>query len=269
MTDDELDQLLDLAAKRFTARAPLPDAGRGLRGLARDVAGFRGGTYRPAPWWDAVTRARPKLDSLSRWVLNQPDSMDALRRWAETSSDLDRAPAEPLDFDQLAELGYHHASPRDGAAGMAECDQAHEPLAIVGARVFGCLLHQTGHPVSAAFWWRFAAGDQDRIAAYCLYLLYLGRGDLHQAQAWFEDAIPAQSAPRSGIAPLENFPRLLDACVGSAEVHDGRDHQPGAGVRRAVDRLVEASAHQGDDQGIAARPDRELARSLAEMAGHH
>jgi len=266
VTDDDLDRLLALAAQRFTSPGPVTDAGKGLRRLASDVARFRSGTYQPAPWWDAVARARPKLESLCGWVLNQPGAVGALRRWAETSSELDRPLGARLDFEQLAYLRPDGEFPLRGAAGDGSGQR--EPLAIVGARVFGCLLHRTGHPVSAAFWWRFAAGDQDRISAYCLYLLHLGRGDLHQAQAWFEAAIPRSGEPhedRGGVAPLENFPHLLNVCVGNTEVQAERE-RPTDSIRRAVDRLVEASAREGDDEGIAARPDHELAEILADMA---
>ncbi|WP_042420142.1 hypothetical protein [Streptacidiphilus anmyonensis] len=270
MTDEELDMLLAVTARRFTARDRSPDAGDVLRSLTQDLAGFRSGSYQPAPWWDAVSKAPVKLDSLSQWVLHQPGAAEAVRRWAETAPNTEFAGPEQLDLDDLAQIEASLASPAPTTlpGELEDADAEHAPVAVVGARVFACLLHQAGHPVSAAFWWKFAAGAQDRTSAYCLYLLHLGSRDLHQAQIWYEQALPRLGAAEQSPAHLENFPQLLDSCAGSRGLLTTRTRRPGPDLQASLQRLINVSERAGYDQGIAARPDRELAQTLAEYAGN-
>ncbi|WP_052434461.1 hypothetical protein [Streptacidiphilus melanogenes] len=269
MTGEELDMLLAVTAKRFTARDRSPDAGDVLRSLAQDLAGFRSGSYQPAPWWDAVSKAPVKLDSLSQWVLHQPGAADAVRRWAETAPTAEFADTEQLGLDKLAQIEVSLAPTSTAPyGGPHDAEAEYAPVVVVGARVFACLLHQAGHPVSAAFWWKFAAGAQDRTSAYCLYLLHLGSRDLHQAQIWYEQALPRLDTTEQSPAHLENFPQLLDSCAGSRGLLTTRTRRPGPDLRASLQRLIDASEREGCDEGIAAPPDRELAQTLAEFAGN-
>jgi len=59
-----------------------------------------------------------------------------------------------------------------------------EDLNEVGARLFGCLLHQLNRPQGAQIWWQFAAGAGDRLAAQCLALQHASHGDDTDAGAW-------------------------------------------------------------------------------------
>lgn len=53
-----------------------------------------------------------------------------------------------------------------------------------GARVLGCLLFLAGCEDSARFWWQYAAGAGDPIAAYSLCLHHRAAGELEDADWW-------------------------------------------------------------------------------------
>ncbi|NUK54495.1 hypothetical protein HRW23_35140 [Streptomyces lunaelactis] len=57
-----------------------------------------------------------------------------------------------------------------------------------GALQFACLLNLAGCREAAQFWWQFAAGAGNPTAAYCLYLLHLGRGERRDAEHWADQA---------------------------------------------------------------------------------
>ncbi|MFE0061409.1 hypothetical protein [Streptomyces sp. NPDC059003] len=57
-----------------------------------------------------------------------------------------------------------------------------------GALHFGCLLNLAHRPDGALWWWQFAAGAGNAIAAYCLYLFHLLRGELRDAHHWAAQA---------------------------------------------------------------------------------
>lgn len=64
-------------------------------------------------------------------------------------------------------------------------DRGHTDL--VGAVVFGCLLHLAGMREGARFWWQYAAGSgraRTAPAAYCLFLDHSRRGEHHDARVW-------------------------------------------------------------------------------------
>ena len=265
MTEDELDQALAISARRGWPQAPASggplDQAEGLRRLAVDLDRHRAGTYRQPAWWTGALRARTKLESLSRWVINQPSAALELGRLADYPTD------------------YPTAGPQ------LPCAE--------GARVFGCLLHLTGHDESAQFWWRFAAGAEDKVSAYCLYLLKIQHGDLRQAQIWFEIAVPggvqhtypyphapapastsqaAGYSPAATPPPLDNFHLLLSvfarksACYGTTAV------LPDDLLRAEVERVVaceESTDCVPQHQGLKAEapPDEALTATFAAFAG--
>ncbi|NUK85751.1 hypothetical protein [Streptomyces lunaelactis] len=49
-------------------------------------------------------------------------------------------------------------------------------------------LNLAGCREAAQFWWQFAAGAGNPTAAYCLYLLHLGRGERRDAEHWADQA---------------------------------------------------------------------------------
>lgn len=50
-----------------------------------------------------------------------------------------------------------------------------------GARVLACVLHLAGREDSARFWWQFAAGADDNLAKFCLFLHHVALGEIHEA----------------------------------------------------------------------------------------
>ncbi|MFD7734161.1 hypothetical protein ACFV6F_27740 [Kitasatospora phosalacinea] len=76
---------------------------------------------------------------------------------------------EPSAYDWLVSLDSDRIDPRGGL-------------------VFACLLHLTGQPIEAQWWFQFAAGAGDRTATYCLYLHHVRKGELREAEFWFQQA---------------------------------------------------------------------------------
>ncbi|MEU1668582.1 hypothetical protein ABZ547_34375, partial [Streptomyces sparsogenes] len=138
MTD--IDQLLADAAPPVSEHRF--DVAAGLRRLAREA-----GYILPGPEVQRAPQAGQMLSAVARWWLTRP----------RAAAHVDRLVAE-LDEDCPA--------PYDTTT----------PLDVHGAQIFACLLHLTGHPESAQFWWELAAGAEVRGAAYCLHLHHISRG---------------------------------------------------------------------------------------------
>jgi hypothetical protein len=72
-----------------------------------------------------------------------------------------------------------------------------------GALVFGSLLHLTGRDQACRFWWQFAAGSGNHLAAYCLYLHHGRAGRDKDAEHWRAEA----KELRAGTRPAVSSPR--------------------------------------------------------------
>ncbi|MEW1912546.1 hypothetical protein AB0442_29615 [Kitasatospora sp. NPDC085895] len=70
-----------------------------------------------------------------------------------------------------------------------------------GALVFACLLHLSGEPEEARWWWGFAAGAENPTATFCLYLHHAHRGELREAEHWFLQATRQETGTRGAPAP--------------------------------------------------------------------
>ncbi|MDH6221676.1 hypothetical protein [Streptomyces pseudovenezuelae] len=196
------------------------DVAAGLRRLAADAA-------RRTPTTDVThaAQAGQRLSVVCRWVLNEPDAAAHVAKIAEGP---DRGPMTEDELD------------------------------VDGALVFACLLHLTGHPESAQFWWQLAAGASSRAAAYCLHLHHLCLGESRRARHWFHqlthsmaDTAPPDAAFLDG---LEIFARYV-------RVNGSRAHPPTGRLENEVERLA-ARAHCSV---IVARPDRQLVARLQEF----
>ncbi|MGW3077835.1 hypothetical protein [Kitasatospora sp. NPDC001132] len=223
-----------------------PGFAQALRQIAADVARHRAGTYQEPEWWHDYNGARLGLDSLARDAICGPKAATLLSRFA-------------------------HEESRTCTVFASGADTADIEIEIEGARVFGCLLHLAGHPVSAAFWWRIAAGAGDQRAAFALYLQHLGVGELDQAQWWLAQACQAAdghgTAMESGLPPMPDYYRTLPTVMGPWRTSE--NSRPTASLAREVGRLVEHTDVVGTDiAGIARRPGPGLASRLGELAGH-
>lgn len=175
-------------------------------------------------------QAGQRLSVISRWVLNEPDSAVRMGRIAQDSERGAFGPDDQMDVD--------------------------------GALVFACLLHLTGHPESAQFWWQLAAGAGSRAAAYCLHLHHLRLGEVREAQHWLHQLMQSTSgcaAPPDAefIEGLEVFARYVRASGSGASAPTGR-------LESEVDRLASLSA---GSSVIVCRPDRRLVERLHEFTG--
>ncbi|WP_409239343.1 hypothetical protein [Streptomyces sp. PA5.6] len=79
------------------------------------------------------------------------------------------------------------------------------------ARMLGCILQLGDVPDAARFWWQFAAGADDHIAAYCLALQHQSLGE-EAAAAWWMDQTPgATDADEHLSAEPDQIPRICRA----------------------------------------------------------
>ncbi|MFB7600806.1 hypothetical protein [Streptomyces sp. NPDC056160] len=96
------------------------------------------------------------------------------------------------------------------AAFAADYDEA-------GARTFGCLLYSLDKRESATYWWRFAAGAGDALAAHLLAAHHAATGPSADSRAWWAFArllgfrpdrhVPQPVRHRTELAP--NFTREI------------------------------------------------------------
>ncbi|MFG2823852.1 hypothetical protein ACGFX4_31055 [Kitasatospora sp. NPDC048365] len=208
----------ELLVRRLRAAPPGPaDAPAGLRRLAADAGRRAEGGQRPPHWWDKREHVRDTLEKVSRLVINEPMAAGNFSRLARSDD---------------------------------------SPIERQGARVFGCLFYLTGHPVRAQYWWRFAGGADDRTAAFCLYLHHLYRGELREAQLWYEQASRMEA---TGPDAANLFAAMAKIAQNAAP--------PTERLAQEVDLLVTTSTHDHGEAGIAAPPTERLAETLNRFAG--
>ncbi len=118
-----------------------------------------------------------------------------------------------------------------------------------GALQFACLLNLGAHPEGAQFWWQFAAGAGSAMAAYCLYLLHLRRGELRTAELWAAQAIDL------GMTP--DYP----GCPGTPR-QTSNEPVPLPALRAVVENLY---AESDSDYGTIPQPDSRLADQLRRL----
>ncbi|MFI6862789.1 hypothetical protein ACIBKZ_23320 [Streptomyces sp. NPDC050421] len=198
------------------------DVAAALCRLAADAA-----QTAPTPEITRSAQAGQRLSVISQWVLNEPDAPERMGRIAEDSDHGAFETAAHLDVD--------------------------------GALVFACLLHLTGHPESAQFWWQLAAGAGSRASMYCLHLHHLRLGEAREARHWYHQLMESTSetAPPDAtfIEGLEIFARYVRTTGSGASAPTGR-------LESEVDRLASSHTCSG---GIVRRPDRQLVKQLHEF----
>ncbi|MET9648353.1 hypothetical protein AB0K71_05280 [Streptomyces syringium] len=224
MTPASIDDLMtDVAVPTTAAHAFDPAAG--LRRLAAEAA-----RPRRAPELAQARLSRQRLGVVCRWVLHEPNAA--------------------AHVDRLAR-GQSSPSPQ----------RAEDFLDIEGALIFACLLHLTGHCDSAQFWWQLAAGAGLRAADYCLHLHHAGRGELREAQHWFNQANREPS--EAGAPPVDGLFNLLSVFTQYVRRHGSNaSGVPTKSLEAEVDRLASSGGC-----GIVSRPDRRLAAELYEFTG--
>ncbi|MFF3275993.1 hypothetical protein ACFYWU_34405 [Streptomyces chrestomyceticus] len=202
------------------------DIGAALRRLAADAA-----QAAPTPDMARAALAGQRLGVVSRWVLNGPGAAGHV--------------------GQLAEA--------EGAGPHAALEE--EEVDVAGALVYACLLHLTGHPESAQFWWQLAAGADSRAAAYCLHLHHLHLGESREARHWYHQLTHSMTDETS--CPDDAFIEGLEAGAHYVRANGTMDKGPTGELEEAVDRLAARSSACP----IVPRPDRRLADRLHQFAG--
>lgn len=245
---DRVDRLLARARPRRTATDDYP---RVIRRVAHDLAALRRGEYELPAWWTHHSRARLGLDSLVRSVLTE-EALAMVADLAEQDEVTDR-PAQlqhPIDVSEI-------------------------DAEIAGFKTFGCLLYLAGHPTSAAFWWGMAAGAGDQLSATFTYLLHLQRGELRQANRWFQEAHSSFDLPAGagtippGVPDMAGYMRTLPALL-LVPWSSPENAEPTDQLAPEVERLV-VRAGPGDApviDGVAGRPGPRLATQIEQLASH-
>jgi hypothetical protein len=219
-----IEQLLANIGEQAEVRRRPIDVGAALRHLAEDAG------YVPPPSrvWETngkvppVSRARHQLSAVVCSVLDQPGAAGHVEELAsaigEDGPDETCGPLEDLDID--------------------------------GAQVFACMLYQADHPESAQFWWQLAAGAGHRMAAYCLHLHHLARGENAEADHWLRQLLSSLGAEDAMVEFMGRF--FL------------RRHRPAVPAREpALTAEVERLATREDtDCVLVCRPEREIADRL-------
>ncbi|MER6366621.1 hypothetical protein [Kitasatospora sp. NPDC001527] len=138
-----------------------------------------------------------------------------------------------------------------------------------GGLVFGCLFDLTGRPYHAQWWWQFAAGAGESLAAYCLYLHHVRAGELRDAEHWFhqatrlgEDTAPQPLQPTAPDVPgYPHLAVLLAPPIPDATALPSPDpalREALAGLPGAVDEMC----------GPFTLPTGDIAHQLQELATH-
>ncbi|MGW5442735.1 hypothetical protein [Streptomyces asiaticus] len=135
-----------------------------------------------------------------------------------------------------------------------------------GAVILGCVLQLAAREDSARFWWQFAAGAGNTIAAYCLYLHHLALGEGPAADCWYRQLVP----DRHTRAPAEHEVLMHRMDLGL------EGQEPTATVRmtvlpeaaEAVVRYVPTAIEYVDDVDLPLPTDG-FAEHIEELAGAH
>ncbi|MFJ8045471.1 hypothetical protein ACIRBX_33685 [Kitasatospora sp. NPDC096147] len=226
--------------------------GDALRRISANVGAFHRYDHDRPAWWYEYTQARLQLDLMARQAIAGPTAIKLMARFA------DRDEHDPYEVQA-----------RNAVFSEEDLDTE-----ISGALLFGYLLHLAGHPVSASFWWKIAAGAGDRDAAYAMHLHHLKRGETADAVQWYLESC---ATPEGGGGPVPpSTPRVAGyhrAVPALAEQRPRRQECSAEVIAEMVNSLVVCgdSARSDDDagqfDGIAERPDRRLAPQLADLAG--
>jgi hypothetical protein len=229
------EQVLAAAGQRLRARQPAFDVVAGLHRLARD-AGY-------IPVTDtvpSVSQALRDLEEFVSWSLDQPGAATHVERLAVA----------------IAEPPYK----------LLTRDQDTLEVDLDGAHVFACMLYVAGHPESAQFWWRFAAGAGNSASAFCLHLLHHGRGESAEADHWRDILLH--------LVDLDDDPDVEKTFVTAVATFAAytRRHRPPTPVTPILDAEVRRLATRDDMDGrcrLVCRPDAGLARRLQDCARSH
>jgi hypothetical protein len=157
----------------------------------------------------------------------RPAARRSLRRRPAPSRTADVTAADPAVLLQRVKcLCETVLRDNDVVTHMAAFDRDYDEE---GARVFACLLYILDRRDSALYWWRFAAGAGDPLAAHLLAVYHAAVGPLPDARVWYA------FARFLGYRGEEHRPQPL--CVSTASPQRLRTHVPASHeLQRFVER---------------------------------
>ncbi|MCX5346076.1 hypothetical protein [Streptomyces atratus] len=142
---------------------------------------------RPPRVQDDPTRSAPADTSTppsfspQRQRSTRPAIRRGLRRRPLPVVTRDPADQPAAALDHLRRLCETVLSAEGAAVLMAAFDHDYD---ATGACAFACLLYILGRHDSALYWWRFAAGAEDALAAHVLAVYHAAIGTVPEARVW-------------------------------------------------------------------------------------
>jgi hypothetical protein len=187
---------------------------------------------------------------------------DAAARTAGITRRTLRAPASrhPTPHTQAAHNLYDLCAcainGTDAAGYLSVLANSRQRIDPDGALYFACLLYLADFSEGAQFWWQFAAGGGNPTAAYCMYLVHVGRGELRDAEHWAFQVAELDELAETG----SDTHRVTVATT----AHNSRRGRPDPALREAVQQLT---VDPDDDFGAVPQPDPGLAERIEELVG--
>jgi hypothetical protein len=216
------------------------DEGAALRRLAED-AGYRTSDAGcRASLSDLPAVAGRQLMVVVGWSLEQPGASEHVEHLAEA-------------IGRKKGCGIE-----DGVILLVRVSELAE-VDVDGAHVFACMLYQARHHDSAQFWWEFAAGAGKGIAAFCLHLHHLARGEMLEAEHWLQMLSSMDSTEMLDA----DFIRVTRWFAAWKSRQPMLSRGPVPALTHEVHRLATIS---NVDEALVCRPDHELASRLQEPA---
>jgi hypothetical protein len=166
--------------RRLAARID-QDAGRSSRPRREAAPGTGPGGDAPGSWPPTAATAAPSSYRHPRHRMTRP-AFRRLRRRPTPLVPVDPAARPAAVLDHVKRLCEAVVRADDSGRLMAAFDAHYDGA---GARSFACLLYIVGRQEGALYWWRFAAGTGDPLAAHLLASYHAAVGTPPDARAWY------------------------------------------------------------------------------------
>ncbi|MER6611175.1 hypothetical protein ABT282_36175 [Streptomyces sp. NPDC000927] len=184
---------------------------------------------RPARVHDDPARSTPTVTctppsfNLQRQRSTRPHVRRGLRRRPLPVITRNPADQPAATLTHLRHLCETILSAENAATLMAAFDHDYD---ATGACTFACLLYILGRRDSALYWWRFAAGAENALAAHVLALYHAANGTLPEARVWCahsrllgftaDQHLPLPLYPARATPPVRDIARSAPAPTNEA-----------------------------------------------------
>lgn len=178
--------------------------------------------------------------------------------WPQPYKDPHQAQAED-DLKALCALIIDHPEAMEHLADSLPDTSMPAPAS---ARVLGGILYLADKADDAGFWWQYAAGGDDPISSYCLYLYHWSLGEEAQGDWWL-----GQTRVTPATAGLQEQGTRKEIRIGLRVLRGIRgNHQPRRHLWRELIARVTAVVRYVDDDVELALPTGDLADLVADLA---